>query len=765
MPVARFACALLAAASLLLALPALASAATYTVNSIGDQPDEIVGAEGCETAVANCTLRAAIEESNASTSVDDQILFSPLFNGEPLGTITIGAGFPAITDTATIAGDASGPASGRCATSAGVEGPCVGVSGQLGLDVQAPGVTIRGLAVIDATIGIDVEGDAFLAAGNWLGVELDGSAGANDVGLFLAPGSDGATIGGTEPADRNVIANSENEGLDIEGASGTTVLGSYFGVAPDGSTPAGNGVNIKVSDSTADAGFAAEGTQIGRSVGAQAEITPACDEGCNVISGSASDGIDLAGSGPGEEPASGPTDVLGTYFGLAATKLAGAVENEGRAVWVGSASAVRIGGLFNQGSGNEIVGGTVGIAGVDAAGLRIYGNEIGDAMGTKPQLTPTVAGISVDSEGLSGIEPEAIVTGNRLPMRQGGGDAIVMTGFGGYVTDNLVFGGRRGIWTSGDSGGVGNQIYGNSVNFTDEEGILIENDFNWVVLTQVDAAGAAGIRVQNDGADPATGNLIGGDNEWEENWLTANAGPAIEIVDESGSEAASQNEVAANWGDSNAGPFIDLGGNGEGNPGAAVNGGIPPPSGIVATESRISGQAQPGALVRVFLKDRAEPGELESLLGSAVADATGSWSLAFEPRLPALTIVAASQTSVAGGTSELAVAGVVSDPVPCPPIGSGCSPLPPPDTTKPKVTIKKAPKARSTATTAKFKFVSNEAGSTFKCKLDKKSFASCRSPRTYKKLKPGKHVFKVKATDAAGNTSAVVTRKFTVPAT
>jgi CSLREA domain-containing protein len=740
MSLGRFARALLTVACLLLALPALASAATYTVNSIGDQPDESVGAGGCETAVGNCTLRAAIEESNGSTGVDDQILFSALFNGETLGTIAIGAGFPAITDTATIAGDASGPASGRCATAAGVEGPCVAVSGAPGLDVQAPGVTIRGLAVIEATIGIAVEADAFSAFDNWIGVELDGGAGANGVGLYLAPGSDGAAIGGTEPVDRNVVGNSTNGGLDIEGASETTVLGNYFGVAPDGSTAAGNGVNIEVSDSTAGAGTAAEDTRIGRSVGPAAEITPACDEGCNVISGAVSDGIDLAGSGAGEEPAGGPTYVLGNYLGLGASRLVDAVENGGRAIWVGSASEVRIGGLFNQGSKNEILGGTVGIAAVDAAGLRIYGNEIGDPLGTRPELVPTVAGISVDSGGLAGTEPEVIVTGNRLPLGAGGPDAIVMAGFGGYVTDNLVFGGRRGIWTSGETGGVGNQIYGNSVNYTDEEGILIENDFNWVTLTQVNGAGAAGIRIQNDGADPATGNLVGGDSEWEENWLTANAGAAIEIVDESGSEVASENEVAANWGDSNAGPFIDLGGDGGGNPSAAVNGGIQPPAAIVATESKISGQALPGAVVRVFLKKTTEPGELESLVGSAVADGNGNWTLAFEPRLPALTILAASQTSVAGGSSELAVTGVVSDPAPCPPTANGCSP-PVSDTTKPRLTIRKAPKAKSTATTAKFAFSADEAGSRFSCKLDNKPFANCRSPRTYKHLKPGKHVF------------------------
>jgi hypothetical protein len=48
-------------------------------------------------------------------------------------------------------------------------------------------------------------------------------------------------------------------------------------------------------------------------------------------------------------------------------------------------------------------------------------------------------------------------------------------------------------------------------------------------------------------------------------------------------------------------------------------------------------------------------------------------------------------------------------------------------------------------------------------KLDGKPFKSCRSPKTYKKLKSGKHVFKVRATDRAGNVDPTpAKRKFTV---
>lgn len=54
-------------------------------------------------------------------------------------------------------------------------------------------------------------------------------------------------------------------------------------------------------------------------------------------------------------------------------------------------------------------------------------------------------------------------------------------------------------------------------------------------------------------------------------------------------------------------------------------------------------------------------------------------------------------------------------------------------------------------------------GSTFQCKLDRKPFKKCSSPKTYKKVKPGKHVFRVRAIDKAGNVDPTpAKRKFTV---
>jgi hypothetical protein len=69
----------------------------------------------------------------------------------------------------------------------------------------------------------------------------------------------------------------------------------------------------------------------------------------------------------------------------------------------------------------------------------------------------------------------------------------------------------------------------------------------------------------------------------------------------------------------------------------------------------------------------------------------------------------------------------------------------------PNTKIKKRPKNRSDDVSPTFKFKSTESGSKFKCKLDHKKFKRCKSPKTYHGLDPGKHTFKVRATDADGN--------------
>lgn len=73
-------------------------------------------------------------------------------------------------------------------------------------------------------------------------------------------------------------------------------------------------------------------------------------------------------------------------------------------------------------------------------------------------------------------------------------------------------------------------------------------------------------------------------------------------------------------------------------------------------------------------------------------------------------------------------------------------PPPPPPAPVPDTKLGSRPTAKTKKTTARFTFTSTVTGSTFSCKLDGQKQAPCRSPKTYKKLRPGRHTFKVWAT-------------------
>jgi Carboxypeptidase regulatory-like domain/Bacterial Ig-like domain len=93
-----------------------------------------------------------------------------------------------------------------------------------------------------------------------------------------------------------------------------------------------------------------------------------------------------------------------------------------------------------------------------------------------------------------------------------------------------------------------------------------------------------------------------------------------------------------------------------------------------------------------------------------------------------------------------------------PPGGGGV----PPDVTPPPLKLNSGPKAKTRDRTPTFRFSSTEAGTTFRCKVDRKAEARCASPFTLKKLRFGKHKFTLVAVDQAGNRSQPVIKRFTV---
>ncbi len=82
--------------------------------------------------------------------------------------------------------------------------------------------------------------------------------------------------------------------------------------------------------------------------------------------------------------------------------------------------------------------------------------------------------------------------------------------------------------------------------------------------------------------------------------------------------------------------------------------------------------------------------------------------------------------------------------------GGGSNP-PTGDTDPPDVFIDRAPARRTGRRKATFGFTADEAGATFECVIDNKPVRSCGSPKRYRRVGSGRHVFLVFATDAAGN--------------
>ncbi|HEX8753321.1 MAG TPA: right-handed parallel beta-helix repeat-containing protein [Solirubrobacterales bacterium] len=717
----------------------------FEVNSTADEADAAPGSGGCLTAAGKCTLRAAIEESNENLGELDTIEFDEnLFDGQPGSTIALATSLPKIVDRTTIEGH-------FCQTPAGARGPCVEVKGPGGgpaISVESELVTIEGIAVTDAKVGIDVLGASseFVAARDWLGVALDGSAAPDETGIFLGPGAGESRIGSEGAEFGNVLGNSTAVALEIEGSRKVRVLGNYVGVGPDGSTPAPNGVGIRLV-STAE--HRAEANSIGTRVGPTAAATPQCDGGCNVIAGSLGPGIEIAGKvfegaapvEPGE-----PTTMRANYVGLDATGSI-PMPNGLAGIEVAEAPMVTIGGT-REAEANRIAGGGAAVAGEGAANLTVRGNRIGTAAGVAGAGVSPGAGIAVDSQGLERRGQEAVIDANRIGGASGA--AIVQEGPGALISHNLVTGGGVGIRTAEGVGlgfeERGNLIEGNTIEATGGDGILLQNNFNVLTGNAVSSAGGAGIHVEGSASNEVTENLIGGDDPGAENAISGSGGDAIAVTD----VANSHTEIARNHGSGNGGLFIHL----IALPGGKLpNKGIEPPGFTAATSTFAAGTAEPLSTVRVFRKASAAAGEVESFLGQAVVDGSGHWRVGYG-ELPPGTVVAATQTGFAGGTSQLAIAATPAAP-------PGAAPRVSP--TPPQTFLLHGPRRRWHHRTARFRFASSESTATFQCRFDHRPFRSCHSPRAYRHLRPGRQVFEVRAVAADGEVDPTpARRRFTV---
>lgn len=239
-------------------VPQAASAQnTYVVDSNGDADDNNLGDGTCATSGGNCTLRAAIREANQTTNNDD-IEFN-LSTTAGFATIVPGNEYR-IEEPVTI--DATTQAEYPSAVDGPVvilDGSDLSASSDDGIEVAAPDVTIRGLAV-NSFPDEGIQG--FSVADNvtiedcFVGIAADD--GKSDAGNGTNPdgGRDaGISLQGDDfLIDNNVISHHNGDGVYIEGGSTSTVdvlQGNRIGLDHDGDAAAGNsGAGVRVAGGT-----------------------------------------------------------------------------------------------------------------------------------------------------------------------------------------------------------------------------------------------------------------------------------------------------------------------------------------------------------------------------------------------------------------------------------------------------------------------------------------------------------------------------------
>lgn len=192
-----------------------------------------------------------------------------------------------------------------------------GMTGGNLLNLGGANSAVRGLALVNwPSFGnaVHVSGSGSIVAGNFIGVGAAGTgcsvtAGTSKVGV--GDGGFGNLIGGSAPADRNVIGCATGHGISSIGGS-LQVLGNIIGAAKDAVTPAvnqGSGVFIQ---NTANA-IGGQGTSEGNLIANNGQAGVQFPNSASVVSGNDIFSNLLTGI---DSPASVPTDTMAvTYAG------------------------------------------------------------------------------------------------------------------------------------------------------------------------------------------------------------------------------------------------------------------------------------------------------------------------------------------------------------------------------------------------------------------------------------------------------------------
>jgi len=249
-----------------------AHAATFTVNSTTDAGDQSPGNGSCSTGVfiqvgprfvRECTLRAAIQETNANdnnAAVLDAIHFS--IPGAGPHTISPASFLPQITEAVVIDGYTEPDASENTQTVGNdadlrIRLSSGSVNAGSGLWIAADDSAVRGLSItgFSSGDGLILSEDRITVEGNFIGTAPGGTQTGlgNFTGITVQGNSSDTIVGGISPGARNIISGNIREGVRIStnpGEARNKVQGNYIGTTKNGSDDLGNGAAGVIADSS-----------------------------------------------------------------------------------------------------------------------------------------------------------------------------------------------------------------------------------------------------------------------------------------------------------------------------------------------------------------------------------------------------------------------------------------------------------------------------------------------------------------------------------
>lgn len=450
----------------LLLLASVARSATFTVDSTADDGD-LTSVDGlCLTAGLECTLRAAIEQANATGGTDTIACGTT-------GALTLGSALPQIAET--VNADCTGASGHDCGDLWAGDVPNLpfivhGGGGAQVFDISAaPGSTLRGWYVDDFTsTGMTI------GAGSDLSVITCNQVDGGTIGM-LVDGSIDVVLGGGAAGDGNVVGNQSSYGISASvTADGIIIRGNFVGSNPAGTAIAPIGISAITSE--ADDTFIG-GTGSEKNLIAGANVPPG--GGAITLTDAADVSIIRNYIGVGRD---GETD-LGNWGGVALGGVIGAVISQNVIAGNGEIGIHLLTAGAAPNTVIEIWGNSIGVTASGAAlgngdGVVVHravgGITIGGDDPSERNVISSNSGHGIDVFN-SGAIDDVVISGNYIGVSPDGLSGMG-NGSAGVSIDgatNIIIGGATSTSRNIISGNTGEGV--NLEATTDT--VLIQNNY------------------------------------------------------------------------------------------------------------------------------------------------------------------------------------------------------------------------------------------------------------------------------------------------